>query len=225
MRYQYHKDGSPAPHGYVFVFGSNQSGIHGEGAAKAAVEHYGANFGQAWGLQGRAFAIPTVKHQIAGPLPLEEIYKYIQKFKIVAEALPNTLFWMTRIGCVLAGYNDKLIAPMFKDFPDNVNFPENWMRYLESPQELDALEAAQRLEAATHKIDWSKWPTPSYAPHIQTRSESTGIKIHANLQDACALAESDTTIWKISYGSASGDRVRFVREQSGNFVQQQIDFD
>jgi len=38
--------------GQVFVFGSNQGGKHGKGAAKTALT-WGAKWGQAAGLQGR----------------------------------------------------------------------------------------------------------------------------------------------------------------------------
>lgn len=42
----------------IFVFGSNPSGIHGAGAAKAAVE-FGAQYGVGRGLQGQTYALIT----------------------------------------------------------------------------------------------------------------------------------------------------------------------
>lgn len=42
--------------GHVFVFGSNQSGRHGKGAAKTALT-WGAIWGQAEGLQGRTYGV------------------------------------------------------------------------------------------------------------------------------------------------------------------------
>lgn len=42
----------------IFVFGSNQSGRHGKGAAKTALG-WGAKWGQAEGLQGKTYGIPT----------------------------------------------------------------------------------------------------------------------------------------------------------------------
>ena len=47
----------------IFVFGSNRSGVHGRGAALAAVRQYGAVRGQGTGLQGRSYAIPTRTHR------------------------------------------------------------------------------------------------------------------------------------------------------------------
>lgn len=44
----------------VFVFGSNKNGNHAGGAARIAVEKFGAVMGQAEGLQGQSYAIPTL---------------------------------------------------------------------------------------------------------------------------------------------------------------------
>ena len=42
----------------VFVFGSNLGGFHAGGAARVAVESFGAVWGQGVGLQGQSYAIP-----------------------------------------------------------------------------------------------------------------------------------------------------------------------
>ena len=44
----------------VFVFGSNLRGAHGGGAARVAVECFGAVWGQGVGMQGQCYAIPTM---------------------------------------------------------------------------------------------------------------------------------------------------------------------
>ena len=41
----------------VFVFGSNARGLHYGGAARAALERFGAIMGQGHGLQGKRYAI------------------------------------------------------------------------------------------------------------------------------------------------------------------------
>lgn len=46
------------PH-LVFVFGSNLAGRHGKGAALIARDCFGARYGAAEGLTGRAYALPT----------------------------------------------------------------------------------------------------------------------------------------------------------------------
>lgn len=43
----------------VFVFGSNLNGVHAGGAARIAIEKFGAVWGKGVGLQGQSYAIPT----------------------------------------------------------------------------------------------------------------------------------------------------------------------
>lgn len=109
----------------IFVFGSNLSGIHGKGAALTARQLYGAKLGQGWGLQGRSFAIPT-KDSNLKPLSLSTIEKYVNVFYDFVRFNPKTKFFVTAIGCGLAGYN---IAPMFLKFKDlkNVRLPDAWI--------------------------------------------------------------------------------------------------
>lgn len=109
----------------IFVFGSNLAGRHGKGAAKYAVEHCGAVYGQCIGLQGSSYAIPT-KDRMLYPLPLDTIAAYIGQFKQFAFEHPEYEFQVTRIGCGLAGYGDQDIAPLFKDAPQNCHLPEGW---------------------------------------------------------------------------------------------------
>ena len=56
----------------IFVFGSNLSGRHGKGAAKTALG-WGAKWGQAKGLQGKTYGIPTKDASIRRTLTIEEI--------------------------------------------------------------------------------------------------------------------------------------------------------
>lgn len=129
--FKYHQDGSsPEPH-QIFVFGSNMSGIHGAGAAKAARLQYGAVMGVAEGPTGRCYAIPTVALRIGGPLPIDKIESAIYRFLRFVAANPKEEFFVTRVGCGLAGYHDMQIARFFKEATSNCNFPETWKEYLE----------------------------------------------------------------------------------------------
>ena len=47
--------------GEIFVFGSNLAGRHAGGAARAALDHFGAIWGQGVGPQGQSYAIPTMQ--------------------------------------------------------------------------------------------------------------------------------------------------------------------
>lgn len=127
---KYHVDGCQAQAGEIFVFGSNLSGIHGAGAARAAHRFYGAEIGVGIGPTGRSYAIPTVNERISGTLPLDRITEYVHEFKEYARANPDKTFFVTAIGCGIAGYTHAQIAPLFKDAPDNCDFPEPWKAYL-----------------------------------------------------------------------------------------------
>lgn len=113
----------------IFVFGSNLAGRHGKGAAKFALDFYGAKYGQGVGLQGSSYAIPT-KDESIQTLPLERISQYVMQFLDFAEENPNLKFWVTPIGCGLAGYTPKQIAPMFRSPPSNVELPQEFVNVL-----------------------------------------------------------------------------------------------
>lgn len=125
---EFHKDGTQPRQGEIFVFGSNLAGVHGAGAAKQAVK-YGAMFGQGVGLQGLTYAIPTKDYDIK-TLPIEKIIPYIEQFKKFTLEYPQAKFFITRIGCGLAGYKDNQIAPLFSGCGSNCSFPVEWERYL-----------------------------------------------------------------------------------------------
>uniref|UniRef100_A0AAU6VZ10 ADP-ribosylglycohydrolase n=1 Tax=Pseudomonas phage Arace01 TaxID=3138526 RepID=A0AAU6VZ10_9VIRU len=113
----------------VFVFGSNAAGIHGAGAAKVAWKQHGARYGKGYGHHGDTFAIPTKDEHIE-TLPLPRIEQYVQGFLAYAKDHRKLTFQVTRIGCGLAGYKDKDIAPLFKDAPLNCQFDEAWKPFL-----------------------------------------------------------------------------------------------
>jgi len=91
----------------VFVFGSNLAGMHGGGAAYAAFKKFGAIWGRGVGLQGQSYAIPTMQGGV------ETIKPYVDAFIDFAKAHPDLFFYVTRIGCGIAGFADAEIAPLF----------------------------------------------------------------------------------------------------------------
>ena len=113
----------------VFVFGSNLAGRHGAGAAKRAREAYGAVYGKGVGFQGSAYAIPT-KDRSLKTLTMGTIVTYIEEFKEFAVVNPSLEFYVTRVGCGLAGLKDEQIAPLFVNSPQNCVFPKVWEKYL-----------------------------------------------------------------------------------------------
>lgn len=117
--------------GEIFVFGSNQSGRHGRGAAKQALT-WGAKWGRADGIQGRTYGIPTKNASITKTLTVEVIGDYVDKFISFAVENPNLTFLVTEIGCGLAGYKPKDIAPLFKEAAllSNVYLPKRFLHVL-----------------------------------------------------------------------------------------------
>lgn len=115
----------------IFVFGSNLSGRHGKGAAKQALT-WGAKWGQASGLQGRTYGIPTKNSTITRSLSISEIEPYVFEFIQFAKANQHLIFLVTEIGCGLAGYKPKDIAPLFAGAVNvpNIILPPRFVRKL-----------------------------------------------------------------------------------------------
>ena len=110
----------------VFVFGSNLAGQHGGGAARIAYESFGAEWGVGVGLTGQSYAIPTMQGGV------ETIKPYVDDFIEFAKAHKELFFYVTRIGCGIAGFRDREIAPLFKEVVSvpNICLPETFVRLL-----------------------------------------------------------------------------------------------
>jgi len=110
----------------VFVFGSNLAGMHGGGAAWVAWRQFGAIMGQGVGMQGQSYAIPTMHGGV------ETIEPYVTEFIAFAKAHPELFFYVTRIGCGIAGFRDNEIAPLFAEAlgVENICLPESFMKVL-----------------------------------------------------------------------------------------------
>lgn len=91
----------------IFVFGSNAGGYHGGGAAAFAMHRFGAIWGQGEGLQGQSYAIPTMEG-------IESMRAAIDRFTQFADQHPELRFLVTRVGCGIAGYSVREVAPLFK---------------------------------------------------------------------------------------------------------------
>jgi hypothetical protein len=116
--------------GEVFVFGSNQAGRHGKGAALTAKTLFGAKVGSGFGHEGQTFAIPT-KDQMLHVLPLRVIQAYVEGFLEYAWKHPELTFLVTKIGCGLAKYNAYDIGKFFKGHPPNVILPREFAEVIE----------------------------------------------------------------------------------------------
>lgn len=131
----YYEEGEKPARGELFVFGSNLAGRHGKGAAKDALRLYGAVYGQGIGLQGRSYAIPTKDHHL-GVLPLMDIRRRIKVFVDFTRNNPQLSFYITRVGCGLAGYKDEEVAPLFKGIQLNCRIHRHWYSIFERSKHL-----------------------------------------------------------------------------------------
>jgi len=120
----------------IFCFGSNLAGRHGRGAAKTASK-WGALYGQASGLQGHTYAIPTKDVNVGKSLPIITIQMYVDEFINFAKNHTEFIFLVTEIGCGLAGFTPVEIAPLFAKASDveNIWLPDSFWLCLRSTME------------------------------------------------------------------------------------------
>lgn len=125
------------PEGGIFVFGSNEAGIHGAGAARLAFNSFGARKYLGFGPAGQSFAIPTKDWDVQ-VLPLDVIEFYVKRFIAFVNSIQEdevVRFYVTKIGCGLAGYKVEDIAPMFSSLRNNVNvyLPQEFIDIIDKP--------------------------------------------------------------------------------------------
>ena len=115
--------------GEVFVFGSNALGHHAGGAAKTAFEKFGAVWGQGHGMQGMSYAIDSMSGNSA-------LQKDIADFVKFAKTHPEKRFFVTPIGCGIAGKHPADVAPMFEECSqlDNVCLPASFWNVIGWPK-------------------------------------------------------------------------------------------
>lgn len=127
-------DGNSRPD-QVFVFGSNLMGDHAGGAARFALLNRGAIDGIGQGLTEiwspvdrgylRSYALPTMA-MVGVPLGLEDVRAAVTLFKVFAVVREDLEFFVTPVGCGIAGFRHEDIAPMFRDAPLNCVLPPEW---------------------------------------------------------------------------------------------------
>jgi len=113
----------------IFVFGSNLAGFHAGGAARLAYNRFGAVWGQGVGLQGQSYAIPTMQGGV------ETIKPYVDEFIRFAQVHPELKFYVTQIGCGIAGFQVMEIAPLFAEavHVQNIILPESFYTFIQNP--------------------------------------------------------------------------------------------
>lgn len=86
---------------------------------------------QGEGMQGQSYAIPTMQGGV------ETIKPYVDRFIDLATEWDQTTFYVTRIGCGIAGFKDEDIAPLFDRAYDlyNVRLPESFAKIIRKNRE------------------------------------------------------------------------------------------
>lgn len=122
----------------VFVFGSNARGNHVAGAAKLAQREYGAVNGIGHGMSGSSYAIDTMSGWDA--------LKYnVSNFIRFAQNNPDKCFYVTPIGCGIAGYKTEDIVALFKNAPFNVALCMDLVKALSIREHLEKDHGNQRV--------------------------------------------------------------------------------
>lgn len=75
--------------------------------------------------RGASYAIPTKDKNIK-TLPLHFVKSYVSDFLAYARNNRDMTFYITPIGCGLAGYRRDQIRPFFDGMPSNCRFAETW---------------------------------------------------------------------------------------------------
>ena len=113
----------------IFVFGSNMNGNHAGGAARLAVEKFGAIMGRAEGIQGQSYAIPTLDEDME-KVAEEDLINYLANLRHFANEHPEKEFLLTAIGTGIAGFDTDYMAYMVlrANLPGNVTIPEEFSK-------------------------------------------------------------------------------------------------
>jgi hypothetical protein len=109
----------------VFVFGSNILGLHGGGAAYYAHSKLGAEWGVGEGPTGRTYALPTC-FEPGMPVDMMTLEVAVDCFLDYAHLSPAERFFVSEVGCGLAGFYACEVAPLFVDAPENCDLPPGW---------------------------------------------------------------------------------------------------
>lgn len=111
-----------------FVFGSNLAGRHGAGAARQAMDDFGAEYGVGEGLTGSAYAFPTLDEHFQ-KVPLRSLVASRDRLYATAAQHPELTFLLTKVGCGLAGFEESTMRALFcapVARPANIILPEDW---------------------------------------------------------------------------------------------------
>ena len=97
----------------IFVFESDEFGMHKNGNANIARTFFGAEYGVGYGLKGRSYAIPT-KDMFFEDLMESEIEFYVDQFIEFAKTKKRKTFYISE-------FENKSVGEMFREKKLNKN--------------------------------------------------------------------------------------------------------
>ncbi len=109
----------------IFVFGSNLAGKHIGGAARQALEQFGAIIGVGEGRQGQSYAFPTLDENF-GQRSKEDLEKSVCALYDYCEGNKDQKFILTPVGTGIAGYSASFMASLFSNPPKNLLLPDEF---------------------------------------------------------------------------------------------------
>ncbi len=113
----------------IFVFGSNLAGQHIGGAAKVALDSFGAVMGQGEGLQGQSYAFPTLDEGMGKRSLIDMVDSAVRLYDCALQH-PHLTFLVTKVGCGIAGYSEEEMRYVFEgERPENVILPVEFERH------------------------------------------------------------------------------------------------
>ena len=111
----------------IIVVGTNMNGAHGGGAARFAAYRFGLVEGVAEGLSGQTYAFPTLNKDYSKRTLLQMAYSKVKLYQ-VAEENPEKTFYVTKVGCGIAGFSLEDMRQVFKGpTPENVVLPKEFV--------------------------------------------------------------------------------------------------
>ena len=121
----------------IFVFGSNANGNHAGGAARQALESFGAIIGQAEGLQGQSYGIVTLDKDMQ-KVSLDYIKEQLVKLNDFAKKNDDKVFLLTLIGCGIAGFSIEEIKSVVAEI--------EWARNIDIPEEFRVIRSYKAFD-------------------------------------------------------------------------------
>jgi len=109
----------------IFVFGSNELGQHIGGAAKQALEQFGAINGIGEGIQGQSYAFPTLDKSFK-PRSRTKLRVSVYTLYLTCRQNTDKEFLLTAVGTGIAGIPVEKMAKLFRNSPPNLVLPEEF---------------------------------------------------------------------------------------------------